>query len=67
MNLPGWLKWALRRAIGTARGNVAISLLEGPIGALLDSVAFRGRGTGELERITNQAQKAIDDINEVIR
>lgn len=67
MKIPGWAKWALRQSLGTARGAMVIALLEGPIGALLDSVAFRGRGSGELERITGQAQKAIDDINEVIR
>lgn len=67
MRLQSWAKWAIRQALGTARGAMVIALLEGPIGALLDTVVLRGRGTVELDRLTAQAQRVIDDINEVIR
>ncbi len=37
MKIPGIARWALRQALGTARGALVIGLLEGPIGALLDT------------------------------
>lgn len=67
MTVPNWAKWALKQALGTARGQMVIDLLSGPIGALIDTVALRGRGTIELDRITKQAQQAIDDIAGVVR
>lgn len=67
MKIPGWLKWALRQALGTDRGNKAITHIEGPIGGLLDAVVLRGRGAEELSRLEAQAQRFLDDINEVIR
>lgn len=67
MKINSIVRWAIKQSLGSARGAMVIALLEGPIGALLDTVALRGRGTIELERIEKQAQRVIDDINEVIR
>lgn len=50
MNLNGFLRWAIRQALGKRRGLAVIDLLSGPVGGLID-MAAGGRVSAALTQI----------------
>jgi hypothetical protein len=61
MNLSKAAKWILKQSLGTKRGEMAIALLSGPIGAILD-LASAGKGTEALGKMDG----VVDAVKNVI-
>ncbi len=56
MKLPIWLKWAICQALGTVKGNMVLSFLEGPLGAIIDAAA-KGGPSSVLEKADAELQR----------
>ena len=50
MNLSKAAQWLIRQALGTKRGEMAIALLTGPVGMILD-LASKGQATEALGKL----------------
>jgi hypothetical protein len=61
MKLSKLAQWAIKQSLGTKRGEMAISLLSGFVGELLDMAAG-----GKISEALGQADKAVDAVREVI-
>ena len=60
MKLNGFQKWMLRQGLGRARYEFILSILDGPIGEMIDAV-LQGRLSVGLSKL-NEAQKQLEEI-----
>jgi hypothetical protein len=61
MKLSPLIKWALRQGLGTKRGAVAIEILEGPLGMLIDysSKGQASEALGKIDDVVGQLREVI--------
>jgi hypothetical protein len=62
MNLSKFAQWAIRQSMGSKRGDAAIAILSGPIGAIID-MALSGKVSEALSRL----DEVTDAVREVIQ